>query len=217
MYNRDAILNVLTTILVCSALIIAVLVVWQQVVTEEPSESNMREIEGWREVSTDGHRMGPENVAVEIVEFFDYQCAFCRQVHPTLKEIWSRYPERVALIFRHFPLPNHPQALPAALAAECAAQQGRFAEYHALLFDHQTRLGESIWDSLAVEAGIPNFQAYRSCIAGKQATARIKRDIQAAQRLNIHSVPTLIVNGRVVPGAVSVEVLDKLVTEALRK
>ena len=70
-------------------------------------------------------RIWPENGKIKIVEFFDYECPFCQRIQPTLNEIHRRYPNDVAIIHRHFPLPYHSSAYPSAVASESANEQGK--------------------------------------------------------------------------------------------
>ena len=83
-----------------------------------------------------GFALGPREAPVTIVEFSDFQCPFCRGVVPTLKQLAARYPDRVRLVFRDFPIPSlHPDAPLAHEAARCAGEQGQFWPYHDLLFE----------------------------------------------------------------------------------
>ena len=84
---------------------------------------------------------GPETAPVTIVEFSEFQCPFCARVVPTLKQIEDTYQDRVRIVWKHLPLPNHKDAVGAALAAEAARKQGKFWEYHDKLFANQNRLG----------------------------------------------------------------------------
>ena len=204
----------LTPVLVTCALIVTGLVIYQHFF-EASSAGDGRYVEDWQSLAATGHRLGPKEAAVDIVVFFDYQCPYCHESMATLDTIQQRYADSVAVILRHLPLPNHPQAFPAARAAECAAQQGRFSTYHSLLFDNRSVLGNISWDSLAAETGVQDLDAFRSCVANGSPDDRIKRDIRAAQELVIRSVPTIVVNGRLLSGAPPTTVLDRLVQNAL--
>ena len=93
-----------------------------------------REVEHWSQLASAGHTMGPANAPVRILEFSDFQCPYCARLQPTLQAIRAKYPDRVAVVYRHFPLADHPHAMQAALASECAAAQGRFERFHDILF-----------------------------------------------------------------------------------
>ena len=92
-----------------------------------------------RAVDPNEHIIGNKNAALTIIEYSDFQCPYCAQFHPTLQNIVSTDPA-IAWVYRHFPLPNHPEALPAAIASECAAKLGGnevFWEYATALFANQ--------------------------------------------------------------------------------
>src|SRR5919204_656027 len=73
---------------------------------------------------------GPADAPVEIIEFSDFQCPYCLSAHPTVKRVLDTYGDRVRFVYRNYPLQNHPDAKPAAEAAQCANEQGRFWQYH---------------------------------------------------------------------------------------
>ena len=84
---------------------------------------------------------GPETAPITIVEFSDFQCPFCARVEPTLKQIQDTYKDNVRIVWKHLPLSIHKEAAGAALAAEAAAKQGKFWEFHDVLFANQKKLG----------------------------------------------------------------------------
>ena len=87
---------------------------------------------------------GKTGASVTIIEFSDFQCPFCARAHPTVKKVFADYGDKVALVYKHFPLVSiHPRAQKTAEAAECAKDQGKFWEFHDQLFDNQTD-----WSSL---------------------------------------------------------------------
>ena len=100
-------------------------------------------VTNWQRYADGGHRLGPETAAVTIIEFGDYQCPFCRASEPHLKAIRAKYGNDVALVYRHFPLPGHGSAFPAARGAECAGQQDRFWEFHELLYSTESWIGDA--------------------------------------------------------------------------
>jgi protein-disulfide isomerase len=101
------------------------------------------------------------------------------------------------------------------LAAECAARQDRFEAYHHLLFEQQNRLQEAKWDSLAAMAGIRDVRAFRVCMERRLPASRIDRHVMQAESLGIRSVPTLIINDRIIQGMRPAEELDRLILEVL--
>ena len=86
----------------------------------------------------DDPSIGAENAPITIVEFSDFQCPYCQKSVAVLKELRRLYGEKIRLVYRDYPGPNHPYATQAAEAAQCAGEQGKFWEYHDLLFERQT-------------------------------------------------------------------------------
>ena len=107
------------------------------------------------EVSTEGAPIrGAADASVTVVEFSDFECPFCKQTHPTLKQLLERYPGKVRLAYRDFPLDSiHPQARRAAEAARCASDQGKFWEYHDVLVYPVSPIGSRRFAALRGTSG----------------------------------------------------------------
>ncbi|MEY4065286.1 MAG: hypothetical protein RIR26_1494, partial [Pseudomonadota bacterium] len=106
---------------------------------------------------TDGgnYFMGSKDAKVTIVEFADYQCPFCARMVPTLAEVVKEYEGKVRWVYRDFPLREiHPEALPAAVAANCAGAQGKYFDMHHALFENHQRLGAPLYRELAGKIGL---------------------------------------------------------------
>ena len=159
-------------------------------------------------VSPDAHRKGSPAAPITIVEFSDFQCPFCGQAAKDLRDLVGSNPE-VSLVFRHFPLdascngnvtrPMHDSACLAAYASECAGKQGRFWEYHDLLFENGERLGRDALVTYAQRVGL-DARAFEQCLDDPATRARVTADIEAASRAGVNSTPTLFINGRQVEG-----------------
>src|SRR5262249_59431361 len=92
---------------------------------------------------------GPSNAPIVMIEFSDFQCPFCQRAEPTVEQVRKTYGDKIRLVYRHFPLPNHPNARPAAEAAACAEQQGKFWQYHKELFANSSHLSTADLKSTA--------------------------------------------------------------------
>ncbi len=90
--------------------------------------------------SSNSPSKGSAKAPIEIVEFSDFQCPFCLRANPTVTEVLKTYGDRIHFVYRHYPLPNHPNARPAAEAAACAAEQDKFWQYHDVLFANPSKL-----------------------------------------------------------------------------
>jgi protein-disulfide isomerase len=156
------------------------------------------------------HSKGPAEAPLTIIEFSDFECPACGMAFRDLHNLAERHPELVRIVFHHFPLdsecnPNvptrmHRSACLAAIASECAARNGKFWEYHDLLFRGQDRLGRDDLIAKAVGLGIP-ADAFTACLDDPAARARVLGDASAGGKLGIKSTPTLVINGREVEGA----------------
>jgi protein-disulfide isomerase len=169
------------------------------------------------EVAAEGPSLGPANAPVTIVEFSDYQCPFCKRAEPTVHEVAKRYPEQVRIVYRHFPLDNiHPEARPAAEAAACAHDQGKFWEYHALVFQSSPKLAKDQLRELAGQAKL-DVAAFDACVADGRTRARVEADVAAGREAGVSGTPAFYVNGIPLSGARSLDEFVKLIDRELGK
>jgi protein-disulfide isomerase/uncharacterized membrane protein len=154
--------------------------------------------------------MGSADAAITIVEFSDFECGHCAAFHQSLEDVLRRGTERVRVVFRHFPLDSacnpkvptrlHSQACLAAIAAECALDQGKFWEYHNVLFDNQQQLGRAFLVGYAARLGL-DIPRFSGCLSSDEARDRVSRDAETGALLGIDSTPTVFINGRTIKGA----------------
>jgi protein-disulfide isomerase len=167
------------------------------------------------QVAAIGPALGPENAPVTIVEFSDFQCPFCARAGPIVKQIVARYPEQVRVVYRHFPLDSiHPRARPAAEAAACAGDQGRFWEYHDKLFAHAKALEDADLERYAGELGL-DVAVFKACRAEGKHREAVERDVQDARSAGITGTPSFFVNGRMLGGAQPLEKFVELIEAEL--
>jgi protein-disulfide isomerase len=152
------------------------------------------------ELAGHGVFKGREDAPVTLTEFSDYECPYCKRAEPTVDAILARYPERVRLEYRHLPLPFHPHARGAAEAAVCAEAQGRFWEYHALVFQSQGQLSAEVLAGYADDLGLDR-EAFEACLTSTSTRQRIEQDIAVAQAAGATGTPTFFINGIMLPGA----------------
>jgi len=159
-------------------------------------------------------RRGPQDAPVLIVEFADYECPYCQRIYPELKKLQEEFAGKVAVAFKDFPLPTHPHARKVAEAARCAAEQGRFWEFHDLLFDGRQKLD---LPQLKEYARVLKLDAARfdQCLdAGKQA-ASVQKDFAQGQHLGLTGTPSFFINGHFLSGAVGYGTLREIVEQQL--
>ncbi len=147
-----------------------------------------------------------------LVEFSDFQCPYCASARKTLKVFADKYPDRIKLVYRHFPLTQiHDEALPAAKAAWAAQQQGKFWEYHDALFDQQKSLNEAAFTAIAKTLGL-DLAKFDRDRKSPQAAQAIEADQKLGESIGIEGTPFMIFNGEPLSGAVPVSELDKRLT-----
>lgn len=159
---------------------------------------------------------GPEDAPVTILEWSDFQCPFCREAQPVLGRLLAEFPRQVRLVFKDFPLRSHEMAVPAALAARCAGDQGRFWEYHDLLFVAQPAFARDELVGYARRLGL-DAPRFTECLDA----ARFRDDVTADQRegraAGVRATPTFFVNGHKIEGALPIEEFRDAVRRALRE
>ena len=153
---------------------------------------------------------------VTLIEFGDFQCPFSTRVHPTLDALLKTYGPDLALVFRHNPLPFHQNAVPAALAAEAARQQGKFWEMHDKLYAHNTELDRASLDRYAAELGL-DAARFKADLDGGAGTDRLARDTDDARRFGLTGTPSFFINGRSLNGAQPIEAFKQTIDEEIRK
>jgi protein-disulfide isomerase len=146
-------------------------------------------------VSERDHIQGPASATLTLVEYGDYECPYCGQAHPIVKELQRRLGDRLRFVFRNFPLSQaHPHAEHAAEAAEAAAQQGRFWEMHDYLYDHQRLLDDDHLLEYADAVGLDR-DLFDAAMREHAEASRIRDDFMSGVRSGVNGTPTFFVNG----------------------
>jgi protein-disulfide isomerase len=157
--------------------------------------------------NAEGHAaLGAKEAPVTIIEFTDLQCPFCARFSAqTFPELQKKYIDtgKVRFVTRDLPLTFHAQALPAAVAARCAGDQGKYWEYRERLFAGQKDLGDAAYNKLAAEMQL-DAKAFATCRASPENTAAAEADRTVANTLGITGTPTFLV-GTVTNGTFSGE------------
>lgn len=170
-----------------------------------------------------GHPVrGNPEADVAIIEYSDFQCPYCRRIVPVLEDVLEERGD-VKLVFRHMPLSFHKAAFPAALAAEAAAEQGRFWEMHDKLFAEGKQLAKSDlptgdsgpvpFEDLAQELGL-DIERFRADFRSDAVIERVEADMAEARRLGVKGTPTLFVGDRRVTEARRPAVIGRLIDKA---
>ena len=166
-------------------------------------------------VATDGRpAKGPESAPITIIEFSDFQCPFCLTAFPTVQSVLSTYGDKIHFVYRHYPLANHPRARPAAEAAACANEQGKFWAFHDRLFGNQQLLEDADLKQHAAQLGMDAAQ-FNSCYDSRKYTADVDADIRAGDQAGVSGTPAFYINGRMLSGAQPLEAFKQIIDEEL--
>ena len=147
-------------------------------------------------IAKSDHWLGPENAPVTLLEYGDYQCPYCADMHPMIKSIARSMGAQLRFVFRHMPLSDvHPFAQYAAEAAESAGVQGKFWGMHDAIYEHQPDLGNDLLHQLAIALAldVPRFDAD---LAAHRYRPRVKRDFMSGMRSGVAGTPTFFINGK---------------------
>lgn len=168
------------------------------------------------------HMLGATTAKVQIVEFGDYQCPGCGAYEPVLEQLRAKYKDNpnFSFVFRNFPLPQHPNAIPAALAAEAAGLQGKFWEMHDLIYANQSQWAE-------VADSTPTFQSYAAKIGldpnkfmqdlkSPQLSEKISADQRDGQSLSVDRTPTIYLNGKTLQSLPTLDQFEKQIDSLIK-
>ncbi|MGH7468760.1 MAG: DsbA family protein [Pseudomonas sp.] len=127
--------------------------------------------------------------------FADLECPYCRRFQQQIDSAFSKQQLRVRTLYVHFPLRNHKFAMPAAIASECAAEQGRFGAFVKSVYYKQDSLGLKSWSSFAYDAGAFDSTSFRTCLARGAVSERVAQGMEIGRRLGVRGTPTVIISG----------------------
>jgi protein-disulfide isomerase len=170
------------------------------------------------------HITGGKNPQVYLVEYSDFQCPYCKRHEPTIQQVLKTYGGKVAVVYRHYPLSFHQNAQIAAEASECASEQGKFWQYHDVLFDKGqgdgTGLASADLKKYAVDLGL-NTAKFNTCLDANKYSAVISADQASGNSYGVNGTPATFVtdtngNGELVSGAVPFETMKAAIDAKLK-
>ena len=148
----------------------------------------------------DSPAKGPATAPVTVVVFGDFQCPFCARGFETVSELEKLYEGKIRIVYKHFPLPMHSLAIPAARMSIAATRQGKFWPFHDAVYARRAKFDAAELRTAAKEAGLDLKQLDADMAAG-DLDAQLKADVELASRLGVTGTPTFFVNGRPLGGA----------------
>lgn len=155
---------------------------------------------------------GKPDASITIVEFMDYQCPFCARAEQTLRELMLKYPDRLKVVTRNFPLDFHKEARKAATAALCAHEQGKYGDYANKLLGAESLADEKLVEKAAT-VGIDK-NAFQTCLSSTKYDAQIDKDIRDGQAWGVRGTPAFFVNGYLLSGARPIADFEELIQKA---
>lgn len=159
--------------------------------------------------------MGNLQAPVTIVAFIDFECPYCQAAHPVFKQVQQTYGTAVKFVFKHMPLTSiHPRAASAALAAQCAHEQGKFWQYHDILFTKKQLDDESLV-SAAETVGL-NMESFASCYDTQRYSQDVQADLIDGVDLGVRGTPTYFVNQHIVEGVLDLSQWNEIIVEQLK-
>jgi protein-disulfide isomerase len=157
---------------------------------------------------------GPADAKVTIVEFSDFQCPYCARAADVVHKIRAQYADKVRFVFRQFPLPMHGDAHLAAQASLAAQRQGKFWEFHDLLFKNQQALSREQLEGYAKELKL-NLPELQQSLDSHTEKAAVDADVSLGEGVSVNGTPTLFINGKRVSNPTEFELVSKMIEEAL--
>ncbi|MFA6603284.1 MAG: thioredoxin domain-containing protein [Patescibacteria group bacterium] len=185
-----------------------------------PAEQPGEQVGEVAPVTSDDHVLGDVNAPVTLITYTDLQCPYCEKFHTTMQQVMADYKGKVRWVYRHFPLSFHPFAMPAANAAECAAEQGKFFEFADKIFADQANIGTALFDKIAVELKL-NKSKFDSCVKTSKYQARIDNDRTTGGAAGISGTPGTIIltadgGKQLIPGALPYESVAGMIDSVLK-
>ncbi|WP_284987837.1 thioredoxin domain-containing protein [Arthrobacter sp. fls2-241-R2A-172] len=193
-----------TVIWILIGVVVAAGVIWYAVFTATkptPGPASAP-VDGGQLVREDSHRITtPATEKAQLVEFLDFECESCRAAYPLVEELKKEYGDRITFVHRYFPLPGHRNSGTAALAVEAAAQQGKYEQMVAKMFETQAEWGEkqdsqaALFRSYAQELSL-DMTRYDTDVADEKTKERIRKDVDDGTALGVTGTPTFFLDGK---------------------
>jgi protein-disulfide isomerase len=169
-------------------------------------------------VSTEGAPFkGPKDAPITIVEFSDFQCPYCKRVIPILDQLMAQYAGQIKLVYRDFPISSiHPAAQRAAEAAHCAGEQGKFWEFHDVLYDKQADIPTMDFREQAAALGL-DAAAFQACLEDGRHRQTVARHYADGLKAGVSGTPAFFINGRLLSGAQPLEAFKAVIDDELER
>ncbi len=165
----------------------------------------------------DDHVLGPKDAKATLVEYSDFQCPACRSFNPILKQINKDLEGKIRFVYRHFPLPQHRQAVLAGIASEAAGRQGKFWEMSDVIFEKQNE-----WENNSeakvlfiqyAEGLTLDMDKFKKDLEDSVLEERVRRDLQKGETARVDSTPTFFLNDKKIENPKSLEEFENVLLQ----
>jgi protein-disulfide isomerase len=160
--------------------------------------------------------IGPANARVTLVEFSDFQCPYCSKASQQIAAVLKAYPNDVKLIFKQFPLSDHPQAMISAQAALAAHNQGKFWQLHDLMFANRTKLSPGAIHFWAQSLGI-DMKKFDADLQSPAVKKQVLKDLEDGEKVGVDGTPTIYINGQHYNGDLDLAKIKPVIDGELKK
>jgi len=167
-------------------------------------------------IRTNDPLRGDRDASLYILEFGDFECPYCSSMNQVLISVLADYEGEVSLVWKDFPNPSHLQARTAALAARCAGKQGKFWQYHDMLFENQDDLSRELYNQIALELDL-KLDDFNQCLEGKEFISEVGQGLVDGQGLEVNATPYLFIGNSRIDMAISAAELKRIIDLELLK
>lgn len=159
---------------------------------------------------------GSPDAPITVVEYADFQCYYCGKARERLSELKKIYGKKLRIVYKHFPLPNHTEARPAAEASMCVNEQGsdKFWKFYDIVYDNQKAWTKDDFKDYAKKSGA-DVAKFEECFNSKKYAAHVDASLAEGQRLGINSTPSFFVNSQLVKGAQPIAEFREIIDESV--
>jgi protein-disulfide isomerase len=161
-------------------------------------------------------QIGAKEPKITLIEFSDFQCPYCSRAKGTIDELLKTYKDDLQVTFRNYPLPFHNNAMPAAIAAQAAAAQGKFWQMYDKLFANQQALSPADFEKYATEIGL-DIAKFKAAVADPKTKAAVEADMKLGNNFGVGGTPAFFINGQAFSGAYPIESFKMAIDEEIKK
>ena len=162
----------------------------------------------------DDPSIGPDDAPITIVQFAEFQCPYCGRAKQVIDQVMKKYEGKVRMVYRDFPLSFHDRAIPAAVAANCAGEQGKYWEMYDKLMSNQRALSEEDLTGHATALEL-DMDKWNTCRKDPAQAEEVQKDFEDGTRAGVQGTPAFFINGIFLNGAVPLEQFTAIIDAEL--